>query len=129
MKQRLRAAKLILNHKRNKRQMIQLLRRQKTRKWLIIMMKPRMRKLKVMEKLRINAVFFPLMSTMLPRWLGQIADKLGKSSNVKKVVVLVSGVGSPRNWTHSVSGNSTQVCSDLMEMFINELFPDVTVIK
>lgn len=81
------------------------------------------------EKLRINAVFFPLMSTLLPRWLGQIADKLGKSSNVKKVVVLVSGVGSPRNWTHSVSGNSTQVCSDLMEMFINELFPDVTVIK
>jgi hypothetical protein len=87
---------------------------------------------KVMESLRINAVFFPLMSTLLPRWLGQIADKygLGKSStNVKKVIVLVSGVGSPRNWTHSISGNSTQICSDLMEMFIRELYPDVAVIK
>jgi hypothetical protein len=92
----------------------------------------------VMESLRINAVFFPLLSTLLPRWLGQIADKfggtetssrLGKNSNVKKVIVLVSGVGSPRNWTHSVSGNSTQVCSDLMELFIQELYPDVTVIK
>eukprot|EP00956_Cyclotella_meneghiniana_P005735 scaffold7433_cov77-Cyclotella_meneghiniana.AAC.8 len=94
---------------------------------------------KVMAKLRINAVFFPLLSTLLPRWLGQIADKfggsdatsfkVGKSSNVKKVVVLVSGVGSPRNWTHSSSGNSTQICADLMELFIHELFPDLTVIK
>ena len=90
------------------------------------------------DSLRINAVFFPLMSTLLPRWLGQIADKYGndavnsklfKNSNVKKVIVLVSGVGSPRNWTHSVSGNSTQICADLMELFIRELFPDVTVIK
>eukprot|EP00804_Cyclotella_cryptica_P010687 CCRYP_005495-RA/>CCRYP_005495-RA protein AED:0.02 eAED:0.02 QI:97/1/1/1/1/0.66/3/318/899 len=96
-------------------------------------------KTKVMGSLRINAVFFPLLSTLLPRWLGQIADrfggtdatmfKSGKSPNVKKVVVLVSGVGSPRNWTHSISGNSTQVCADLMELFIHELFPDVTVIK
>jgi hypothetical protein len=87
---------------------------------------------KVMESLRINAVFFPLMSTLLPRWLGQIADKYGSgksSTNVKKVIVLVSGVGSPRNWTHSISGNSTQICSDLMEKFICELYPDVTVIK
>lgn len=93
----------------------------------------------VMAKLRINAVFFPLLSTLLPRWLGQIADKfggsdptnfkMGKNANVKKVVVLVSGVGSPRNWTHSISGNSTQICADLMELFIHELFPDVTVIK
>ncbi|KAL7485655.1 hypothetical protein ACHAW6_011248 [Cyclotella cf. meneghiniana] len=96
-------------------------------------------KTKVMDTLRINAVFFPLLSTLLPRWLGQIADRFGgtdvtvskssKSANVKKVVVLVSGVGSPRNWTHSISGNSTQVCADLMELFIHELFPDVTVIK
>jgi hypothetical protein len=96
-------------------------------------------KTKVMDTLRINAVFFPLLSTLLPRWLGQIADrfggtdvimsKSGKSANVKKVVVLVSGVGSPRNWTHSISGNSTQVCADLMELFIHELFPDVTVVK
>ena len=87
------------------------------------------------ERLRINAVFFPLLSTLVPRWLGQIADKFGgndakvKNSNVKKVIVLVSGVGSPRNWTHSASGNSTEMCADLMEMFIHELFPDVTVIK
>ena len=99
------------------------------------------------EILRINAVFFPLLATLLPRWLGQIADKFGvgdtednagsskkvtgpvPSPNVKKVVVLVSGVGTPRNWTHSISGNSTQACAELMELFIHVLYPDITVVR
>ncbi|KAL7553964.1 hypothetical protein ACHAWF_018078 [Thalassiosira exigua] len=94
------------------------------------------------EALRINAVFFPLLATLLPRWLGKIADKFGDeaeaktlmaaplhSPNVKKVVVLVSGVGTPRNWTHSISGNSTQACAELMELFIQVLYPDVTVVR
>ncbi|KAL7499111.1 hypothetical protein ACHAWT_006816 [Skeletonema menzelii] len=93
--------------------------------------------------LQIGAVFFPLLSTLLPRWLGQIADKFGDdrkapssnvaaplyTPNVKKVIVLVSGVGTPRNWTHSINGNSTRACAELMELFINTLYPDVTVVK
>lgn len=96
--------------------------------------------------LQIGAVFFPLLSILLPRWLGQIADKFGDGSssmkaplsnvaaplytpNVKKVIVLVSGVGTPRNWTHSINGNSTQACAELMELFINTLYPDVTVVR
>jgi hypothetical protein len=98
------------------------------------------------ERLRINAVFFPLLSILLPRWLGQIADKFGgeegackksppalvaplPSPHVKKVVVLVSGVGTPRNWTHSISGNSTKMCAVLMELFIHVLYPDITVVR
>jgi hypothetical protein len=94
------------------------------------------------EVLRINAVFFPLLATLLPRWLGNIADKFGGTQgettivaaplhtpNVKKVVVLVSGVGTPRNWTHSMSGNSTQTCAELMELFIHVLYPDITVVR
>jgi len=86
------------------------------------------------ETLRINAVFFPLLATLMPRWLGQISDKFKsdksvESPNVKKVVVLVSGVGTPRNWTHSISGNSTQKCAELMEMFIHVLYPDITVVR
>eukprot|EP00985_Skeletonema_marinoi_P032375 scaffold39118_cov206-Skeletonema_marinoi.AAC.8 len=100
----------------------------------------------VENDLQIGAVFFPLLSTLLPRWLGQIADKFGDDSsskkapssnvaaplytpNVKKVIVLVSGVGTPRNWTHSINGNSTHACAELMELFINTLYPDVTVVK
>jgi hypothetical protein len=94
------------------------------------------------ETLRINAVFFPLLAILLPRWLGKIADKFGGTQgetmivaalphtpNVKKVVVLVSGVGTPRNWTHSMSGNSTQTCAELMELFIHVLYPDITVVR
>ena len=101
----------------------------------------------VQDKLQIKAVFFPLLSILLPRWLGQIADKFGgdkkgvstefaarqrlplHSPHVKKVVVLVSGVGTPRNWTHSISGNSTKVCAELMELFIRALYPDITVVR
>ncbi len=93
--------------------------------------------------LRINAVFFPLLSSLLARWLGQIADKYGgekarhsseisapiQNPNVKKVFLLVSGVGTPRNWTHSMKGNSTECCSELMEMFIKVLYPDITVVR
>ena len=94
------------------------------------------------EALRINAVFFPLLATLLPRWLGKIADKFGGTQaetkivsaplytpNVKKVIFLVSGVGTPRNWTHLRSGNSTQTCAELMELFIHILYPDITVVR
>lgn len=43
--------------------------------------------------------------------------------------VLVSGVGTPRNVSHSKCGNSTEVCAELMEMFIKVLYPDVAVIR
>ena len=51
------------------------------------------------------------------------------SPNVKKIVVLVSSVGTPRNWTHSISGNLTQNCADFMELFIHVLFPNIAVLK
>lgn len=94
------------------------------------------------EALHFNAVFFPLLATLLPRWLGKIADKFGGAQcetkivsaplytpNVKKVIVLVSGVGTPRNWTHSMNGNSTQTCAELMELFIQVIYPDITVVR
>jgi len=81
--------------------------------------------------LHLEAVFFPLLSSLLRRWHKQIADKYGpvKVNNVKKVLILVSGVGTPRNWTHSKSGNSTEACAKLMEIFIKVLYPDVVVVR
>ena len=81
----------------------------------------------------INGAFCPLLAILLRRWHADIADKYDTAStdprNVKKVLVLVSGVGSPRNWTHSITGNSTQACAELMEIFIKVLYPDVTVVR
>lgn len=85
----------------------------------------------------INGVFFPLLSILLRRWHADIADKYdtnalaggGDCRTVKKVLILVSGVGSPRNWTHSITGNSTQACAELQEIFIKVMYPDVTVVR
>ena len=80
-------------------------------------------------EISINNVFFPLLATLLPRWHQQIGTRHPPTANVKKVLILVSGVGTPRNWTHSITGNSTQACAELMERFIRQLYPDVTVVR
>ena len=80
----------------------------------------------------LKAIFFPLLATLLPRWHAQIADKFSHqwhSHEITKVLVLVTGVGTPRNWTHSITGNSTQALADLMELFLAKVYPDITVVK
>jgi cytidine deaminase len=81
------------------------------------------------KTLRLNNVFFPLLAALLPRWRKQIASNCSSQSEVKKVLILVTGVGSPRNWTHSVDGNSTEACAELMERFVHLLYPDVKVVR
>jgi cytidine deaminase len=79
--------------------------------------------------MRLDYVFFPLLAALVPRWNQQIAQKYSAQTDVKKVLILVSGVGTPRNWTHSINGNSTEACSKLMEHFIKLLHPDITVVR
>ena len=76
----------------------------------------------------ISHVLFPLLASTFPKWLQMVHEKQYQRP-IKKVLVLVTGVGTPRNWTHSVTGNSTQYCADLVEQFIYRLHPDVTVVK
>lgn len=81
------------------------------------------------DSLKLSHVFFPLLATLLPRWQKELTKKYAsRDVSVKKVVVLVSGVGTPRNWTHSITGNSTQTCAGLMKKFIQSLYPEVTVV-
>jgi hypothetical protein len=80
------------------------------------------------HSLDINAAFFPLLATLIPLWQEKIIKKYTSSLSVKQVVILVSGVGQPRNWTHSVRGNSTQQCAELMKMFLQTIYPDLIVV-
>jgi hypothetical protein len=63
------------------------------------------------------------------------SDATPRYSNFKpepsKILILVSGVGTPRNWTHSITrtGNSTHACASLTERFIHALCPDITVVE
>jgi len=77
---------------------------------------------------QISHVYFPLLATLLPIWERQIVDTR-YSQPVKRVLILVTGVGTPRNWTHSMTGNSTQACADLMEAFLARIDPSLTVVK
>ena len=79
-------------------------------------------------KFPVSHVFFPLLATLLPHWEQQITEKY-RLQSVKRVLILVTGVGTPRNWTHSVKGNSTQACADLMEKCVHRLDPDIVVVK
>lgn len=119
--------------------------------------RPRVESSDAVPPARLNAVFFPLLATLMRRWHAQMADKYGSTptspmnstsntniskgrnghengsnsvstKRVKKVLILVTGVGTPRNWTHSIDGNSTQACAKLMETYIRLLYPDVTVV-
>lgn len=77
---------------------------------------------------QINAVFFPLLATLMPQWQARIRQTYDHHTNPKQVLILVSGVGTPRNWTHSMTGNSTQVCAQLMQHYLQTLYPDLVVV-
>ncbi|GMH62612.1 hypothetical protein TrST_g11272 [Triparma strigata] len=79
----------------------------------------------------VSKVQFPLCSVLIPKFNEAIDRKYANLTNIKvlKVVILVSGVGTPRNWTHSVTGNSTAGAAKLMELFINENHPDIVVVR
>lgn len=46
-----------------------------------------------------------------------------------KTVLLVSGVGQPRNERHRVEDNSTEITAILMEGFLKRRYPDVRVLR
>lgn len=83
----------------------------------------------------LNAIFFPLIGTLMPQWQAMIQQKYNitpgqqQQTQPKQVLFLVSGVGSPRNWTHSMTGNSTQVCAELMQHYLQTLYPRLIVVR
>jgi hypothetical protein len=78
---------------------------------------------------KLNAVLFPLLATLMPQWQASIRQKYDNHTLPKQVLILVSGVGTPRNWTHSITGNSTQVCAQLMQHYLQTLYPHLVVVQ
>ncbi len=72
----------------------------------------------------IQSVYFPLIAVLLPKWLNSIQD--GRKS-LKKVVVIVSGRGTPVDKSAAMSDNSTKYTGKLIELFINRAYPNVEV--
>ncbi|CAM9747199.1 unnamed protein product [Discosporangium mesarthrocarpum] len=78
----------------------------------------------------IMGVFFPLLSVLIPKWKEQLLDS--SDGNCKKTIVLVSGVGQPRDQDKDPSleeSNSTEATSMLMETFLSQHHSDINVIR
>jgi cytidine deaminase len=93
------------------------------------------------RSLRINAVFFPLLASLIPLWQTKMKEKYTflqtptslqaqqeQHTNIKQVLILVSGVATPRNWTHSADGNSTYQCARMMKLFLQTIYPRLVVV-
>lgn len=80
------------------------------------------------EDIYFNGIYFPLLAPLIITWVQRIQDKYpNRGTFTKMVIVLVTGVGTPRNWTHSVTGNSTEYCAKLMRLFLQRLYPHITI--
>jgi hypothetical protein len=97
---------------------------------------------KMQSTMQIRQVFFPLLASLLSRWNQQIALKhsysnpkdmtpsmIHSNNNVHRVLLLVSGVGTPRDATLDPADNSTQTCVQLMEHFVQLVDPEITIVK
>ena len=85
--------------------------------------------------LSINGVHFPLLSVLIPKFNEMIKRKYDlvegvlPKHKVKKVIVLVTGVGTPRNHTVDQTGNSTEELGKLMDKFLEIYHPDIKVLR
>ena len=73
----------------------------------------------------LHYVYFPLLAILLPKWLDSIAES-GRSPS-KKVIYLITGQGTPRDMNADVMENSTEYTAMVMKLFINRIFPDISV--
>ncbi len=83
----------------------------------------------VPPSLAITGVYFPLLAVLIPKWTRWIQESIGSDGNPKATVFLVSGVGTPRNQSHELMGNSTDGVARLMEAWLSRVYPALEVIR
>ena len=96
----------------------------------------------------IKAAYFPLVAALLPKWLQSIEEYRGGShtqlarkystgsdidygdssrSKCQKVILLVSGRGTPMDQNASMRDNSTKYTARMIKFFIEQTYPEITV--
>jgi hypothetical protein len=81
---------------------------------------------------RVVAAYFPLISMVIPEWIRTIKRRsllqpVG-SPPPRKVLVLVSGAGQPRDEQANPGDNSTEGTGQLIERFVKLVHPDIEVV-
>jgi hypothetical protein len=75
----------------------------------------------------IIGVYFPLLSVLMPKWKQMITEN-GKDVS-RKIVFLVTGVGTPRSDEHKLTDNSTEAVAALMTRYLLKAYPEVHEVK
>lgn len=81
---------------------------------------------------RIAEVYLPLLAVVLPEWIRSIKRRaVGEKPGTpppKKVLVLVSGAGQPRDERANPQDNSTEGTGRIIERFVHAVHPDIEVV-
>jgi len=78
----------------------------------------------------IVAAMIPLISQMVQTWIDMIEtdnERTHQAKEVRKIVMLISGAGRPRNRELDLMANSTKGTAELAQFLILETCPDVEV--
>jgi hypothetical protein len=70
------------------------------------------------DGLAVGAVYFPLISVLVPKWLEISYDK-----SCRQCVYLISGSCTPRNPDADMSDNSTEATAKLIKIFLGLVYP------
>lgn len=68
------------------------------------------------NRARITGCYFPLLSILAPKWARMMKDT-GRDK-ARRVLFLVTGVGTPRDTDKNVTDNSTEAVARLMEIYL-----------
>jgi hypothetical protein len=81
---------------------------------------------------RVIAVYLPLLAVVLPEWIRSINRRMQQMADdtpsPRKVLVLVSGAGQPRDVKANPADNSTEGTGQLIERFLRIVHPDIEVV-
>ncbi|CAK8990828.1 Uncharacterized WD repeat-containing protein all2124, partial [Durusdinium trenchii] len=80
----------------------------------------------------IVSVMFPLLSQVVELWLEMVDNEMFESvteygRESRKVLLLISGAGTPRNRSLDIRSNSTKGAAEIMRMFVERAFPGIEV--
>ena len=80
-------------------------------------------------KCRINALYFPLMALLLPKWMS-IVDELHQNEQNKpnKVVLLITGAGTPADSRGHFMDNSTEHQGSIIKKWMSKIYPEIKVV-
>ena len=80
---------------------------------------------------RVVAAYLPLIAVVIPEWIRSIKRRnlhQPASHEPRKVLVLVSGAGQPRDERANPADNSTEGVGRIIERFMQIVYPDIEVV-